>query len=210
MKSLADRHAERAQRKADNMAESTLVNTGTNGNVGRVANMIADTTAALRGLSEAERDELKAAMGEGFDADADGYRSIAEDDTGGLSMAGIGVPNPFVTPPAAFMDAAHQGASNGELPAASFDPTQGNLNGQAVDAAGTPASAGWGTPGGAGAGQAGNGAGGDGYSALTVAELKTKLDAAGVSYTSSANKDALIDLLRANDKTSASQGGDNS
>jgi len=216
MKSLADRHADRAQRKADNLAESSAPTT--TGNVGNAANLIVQAQEAFGALNEKQRDELKAVMTGDI---GDGFRSIAEDDTGALKMAGIGVINPLVTPAGEFNKAAGEGVqATGELPVASFDPKNGNINGQAVAAAGNGAgeapetgadgfSGGWGAM---ATGQAQgtpqepeNGTPNDGYSALTITELKAKLDDAKVTYDSKTNKDGLIDLLRASDKAKASE-----
>lgn len=199
MKPLDERHADRAQRKANNMAESTLVAVGGKADLGRVANMMTEAMDAFRALSEDERAELKGMLGEDFGADGGANtRSLAEGEDGGLSLAGIGTINHEVVPLETALKASGSEALTGKLPDASFDPANGNINGQAVEAAGATAATmqGWGN-------QAGNGGGGgdDGYRALSVAELKANLDGreTPVTYAASSNKDALIDLARAAD-----------
>lgn len=216
MKPLAQRHEDRAQRKADNMAESTVNDTGTKGNIGRVANLISETQAALSGLSAGERRELQDTYGESLEATAEGFRSIAEEgnDADGLALAGIGTFNAAVVPMQTGLDRSGTPALNGELPPPSFDPAKGNLNGQAVDAAGATAETqrGWGA-------SAGHFAG-DGYGALSLNELKAEADGRDpkVAYPAKVKddqdgKDGIIASLRADDqrrKNEADQGGDNS
>lgn len=194
MKSLAERHEDRAQRLADNRAESGLVNTGSNGNLGRVANMIAETTSALRGLSESERAELENTMRD-VSIGSDGFQSAAMDDDGNLALAGIGAVNTGLVPPDRARELGNTAAANGQLPEPSFDPAKGNLNGAAIEAAGSPAGGGWGT------------SSGDGYGALSLNELKTEADRRDpkVSYDpkvkdTQEGKDGLIAALRADDK----------
>ncbi len=98
MKSLAERHIARAQRKADNKAEST--NSGYGGNVGSAAVAIVTVQDAFAALSDEQREELKATFGE-----SDGFMSVkadaygdAFDGEGSLRNAGIGVVNPLVAP----------------------------------------------------------------------------------------------------------------
>jgi hypothetical protein len=142
MKSLAERHIDRAQRKVDNAVHSTQPS---NGDVGLAAMRIAEAQAAIGALTPAQRDELKGMMPEdGFsdstaEADANAY-----DPNGNLKTAGIGVVNPLVAPVAAAM--AVEGAQSageplggqsgnggwGEPPAPSFTPAEGNQNGIAV------------------------------------------------------------------------------
>jgi len=215
MKPLAERHADRAQRKADNMAESQDASNYTGG-LGDAMNKIADAQTALAGLSPNQREELKSAFEANLAEGADGFRSLAEEgnDAPGLSLAGIGTVDTRVTPFAA-IDKAGAAMMTGELPAASFDPANGNLNGLAVEAAGTPASAaGWGTTG----AQGGNGGGStnDGYGALTLTELKAEADGRTppVPYPAKvkddqAGKDGIIAGLRAAN-AAAAKASDNS
>lgn len=220
MKSLAERHADRAQRKADNAAESQDASNYAGG-LGNAANLIMAAQEAFGNLTPDQREELQSSM-TGGDV-GDGFRSIAEEgnDAPGLALAGIGTVDTRVTPLRTAFDAVTNASGAGELPAPSFDPAKGNLNGAAVDAAGTPANAGgWGSPPPAGE-QAGNGAGAgaDGYGALTLAELKAEADKRDVAYDAKVKntqegRDTMVALLRAaDDKAKAGgegQGGDNS
>ncbi len=125
MKSLAKRHAERAQRKVDNAVESSLA---PGGGVGHAATAIAAANAAIAALSPEQREELKAVV------ESDGFADVVES-IDPSAMAGIGVVNPLVAPAGMAAELAATDAQQGKLPEASFDPAQGNQNGQAVEAA---------------------------------------------------------------------------
>lgn len=187
MKSLMERHVDRAQRKADNLAESGNLN-ATNG-VGAALIAISAAKDAVSSLPPEARERLMDTMN-----GDDGFSNVPDNSLAGLSMAGIGVLNPLVVPAEALQEAAGNGASNGELPLPRFDPAEGNLNGAAVADAGTGAGS-W--------GQSSANSSSDGYSALTVAELKAKLDDGGVSYDPKANKDGLVAALRESNKNAS-------
>ena len=136
MKSLAERHAARAQRKVDNAVESSLA---PGGGIGHAATAIASANAAVAALSDEQREELKAVI------ESDGFNSVVND-IDPAAMAGIGVVNPLVTPAGTAAELAATDAQQGKLPEASFDPAQGNINGQAVEAA-SGAGNGWGKDG---------------------------------------------------------------
>lgn len=138
MKSLAERHADRAQRKADNAVESDL--NGSTGGLGNAMTAIDAANAAVRALTPDQRNELREIVGEAIDEG-----DFAED---GFAQAGIGVVNPLMTGAGTFNDLANTAAQNGELPAPSFDPANGNINGQAIEEqAGNGAGNGWGASG---------------------------------------------------------------
>lgn len=135
MKSLSERHADRASRKAENAAESTAGNVS--GRVANAANLMERAQVAFAGLSDDERRELQEAYS-GADP-VDGFKSLAEDDEGNYKYAGIGVVNPLVVP------AAEQPApvSLSEVEARAGNGGgwgDGNANGRAVEAA----ASGWG------------------------------------------------------------------
>ncbi len=137
MKSLAERHADRAERKFENAAESTAGNIS--GRMANAANLMESAQVAYAGLTEDEKTELRAAY-EGGDP-VDGFKSLAEDDSGNFKYAGIGVVNPLVVP------AAEQPApvSLSELEARAGNGGggwgDGNANGRAVEAAAAPVDA---------------------------------------------------------------------
>jgi hypothetical protein len=201
MKPLSERHADRAQRKADNAAESAHSGNNLNDGIGNAARLIGEATLAINALAPEQRERLMDRM-KGGDIDSNGgFRSIAEDDAGKLKMAGIGVIDPAVTPAGEYHAAGQDGVqAAGKLPTASYDPTKGNLNGAAVEAAG----------GGGGAPTTGWGVASDGYGALTLAELKAGLDARGLAYDKNvkddqAGKDGLVAILRGADKADAAK-----
>jgi hypothetical protein len=142
MKSLAERHADRAQRKVDNAVFSIQPS---GGDIGMAAFRISEAQAAIAALTPEQRDELKELMPEdGFsDASAEADAS-AYDAAGNLKTAGIGVVNPLVAPVAAAM--AVEGAQSADTPLGgqtgnggwgtppepSLTPADGNQNGAAV------------------------------------------------------------------------------
>ena len=136
MKSLVERHADRAQRKADNAAEFTG---GTVPDIG--AAIVAMTTGLdlLSSLSEDDQAKVKAALS---DYDPTAARSIAEDENGN-SMAGIGVVNTNVVP--AMAEGGNGGGTTGgwvDAPVSELGQPDGpNANGAALDAQGAGASA---------------------------------------------------------------------
>lgn len=131
MKSLAERHKDRAQRKVDNATESTAGDTG--GGVGAAVLAAVDAQEKIAGLTDAQKAEVHEILkghSDGFEAAEAPY-----------DMAGIGVPNAAVMPAGKFNELSASDAQEGKLPEASFDPENGNLNGQAIEQAGN----GWGT-----------------------------------------------------------------
>lgn len=150
MKSLAERHQDRAQRIADNETEFTG---GTTGSIGTVTGLYRDMVAAYNRLDDKEKAQFDDTR-ENLDMELEGERSLAEaPDGSGRSMAGIGVVNTKVVPAAVF--AAEQGNGGGTeaggwtgetapgwgetppatvdgLPAPSFDPARGNIAGQSL------------------------------------------------------------------------------
>ncbi len=196
---LAKRFEARAQRKADNMAESTEVTGGTG--IGTAMNAVAAATAAIKSLTPEARERFENAMRDsgGFDTDDDGFRSIAEDENGRLALAGIGTVDQTIVPTDAYNAAAGAPAqATGELPKPSFDPAANNANGAAIDEATKIAKSvggGWGT---------GNAAATedeeDGYNKLSETELRDRLDTAKATYPAKAKKETLVHLLRADDK----------
>jgi hypothetical protein len=156
MQSLANRHEDRARRKAMNRAERGFVPGISVGAVAIAYQQFATLRARLdeRGLELLEPNIAK--IDEEILA---GTRSLAEaPDGSGETMAGIGVVNPLVVPAAVLArDEAGKGASVGNDPAWNEAPVTvdglpeakpldpgSNINGQAlVDQAG--ASGGWGT-----------------------------------------------------------------
>lgn len=154
MLSLAQRHESRAQRIADNAAE---FNGGTTGSIGTATLAYTDFVTAFARLSPEEQDRFNETR-QNLDEQFDGNRSLSEaPDGSGRTMAGIGVINTGVVP--ASVIAAEQGNGGGTdagsysgeaaagwgatppvtvdgLPAPSFDPEQGNLAGQSLEAQG--------------------------------------------------------------------------
>lgn len=131
MKSLAERHADRAQRKADNAEFSTQGDF--KGGVGRAANLIHETNAALAALTEDQRNALR----EEFDKNGDGFADALDDiydATGNLKAAGIGVINPLVVPAEAQDGNGGIAEGWGKLPDPSVTADQGNQNGAALAA----------------------------------------------------------------------------
>lgn len=200
MKSLAERHEDRANRKFENAAESTAGNIS--GRVAHAGNLMEQAQAAYSALTEDEREELRNAYA-GADP-VDGFRSLAEDDSGNFKYAGIGVVNPLVVP------AADQPApvSLSELEARAGNGGggwgDGNANGRAVDAAaasgGTgeapaPAADGWGTP------PAGGGQEGDGKPAVNakmpVADIEAIAKDEGVDLEGATNNDQRVERILA-------------
>ena len=145
MLSLAERHADRAQRKADNAAFSNQ--SGDGGAIGVAAFRILEAQDALRRLTPEQLEELKAVMpNDGFN-DASGVADAeAYDNQGNLKTAGIGVVNPLIAPVAAAM--AIEGAQTagkpeggepgnggwGSIPEPAHTPAEGNQNGAALAA----------------------------------------------------------------------------
>ena len=134
MKSLAERHADRAQRKADNAAFSTASAVG--GNLGLAMVRMTEAQVAFGNLSEDEKEELKASFADGFDNAGD--ETNLYDGAGSLKHAGIGEVNPLIVPPAAQTgDNIGGGVADngwGELPEANAGPEQGSADGVALEA----------------------------------------------------------------------------
>ncbi len=134
MKSLAERHLDRAQRKADNAAE---FRGGTVPDIGAAVIAGRQFADLIEALPEAERAEVKLALADYNPADA---RSIAEDENGN-TMAGIGVVNTKVVP--AMAEGGNGGGSAGgwtDIPESTLgDPNGPNANGAALDAQGAGA-----------------------------------------------------------------------
>ncbi len=204
MKSLAERHIDRAQRKADNAAFSTQ-NVAADG-VGLAAIRIAEAQAAFAVLTPEQRDELKAVMPQsGYEDSVAEADANAYDAQGNLRSAGIGVVNPLVAPVSAAMAAdgfsvadkpegAYSGNGGwGEPPAPTVDPTEGNAAGVALDA----------QTGGQG-GDTGAGSEGDSKPALRVnmpvAELEKIAADEGVSLVGASNNAERIELIEAKRK----------
>lgn len=153
MKSLAERHADRAQRKADGLEFSD--NTG--GDLALAALRIGEAQAAIDNLSPEEREELRNLVGnDGFDTGNENVYGDAYDARGSLKTAGVGVVNTLVAPVAAAMfaettagpvggmDGNGDGFASGDaapasgwgnLPDPSVTRAEGNPDGAAVEAA---------------------------------------------------------------------------
>lgn len=131
MKSLDARHAERAQRKADNAVESEV--NGTTGNIGHAVTAALAAHDAMKALTPEQMPEFQEIM-EQHTAD------LKESGHETFEMAGIGVANPLTTSGRQFLETADSKAQTGKLPEPSFDPANGNIAGQAIEAA----SKGWG------------------------------------------------------------------
>lgn len=133
MKSLAERHVDRAQRIVNNETESTAGDV--RGVIGNAAGAIIAANEAVSKLTAEEKDELRTALeGRGFDS------LEASGDEPEVSLAGIGVVNPLTAGGRKFLEVAETPIQAGERPNAEFDPAEGNLNGQAIEKAGN----GWG------------------------------------------------------------------
>jgi hypothetical protein len=209
MKSLAERHEDRANRKFENAAESTAGNIS--GRVANAGNLMEQAQTAYAGLSEAERAELRDAYA-GADP-VDGFRSLAEDDSGNFKYAGIGIVNPLVVPAAD----APAPVSLSELEARAGNGGggwgDGNANGRAVDAAAAPEGGsgqpaapadGWGAP------PAGSGTGeGDGKPTVTasmkVADLEAIAKDEGVDLEGATNNDQRVERILAKRATPAGE-----
>lgn len=180
MKSLADRHADRSQRIVDNATESTAGNV--RGVIGHAATAIIAANEAVGKLTEDEQAELKTALeGRGFD----GFKSAGEAEAD-VSLAGIGVVNPLTASAGMQRTLADTPAQNGERPEASFDPAQGNLNGQAIEAAGG-AGNGWGAPSSDGPKPV--------SASMKVADIEAIAEAEGVDLSSASNNQDCVDLI---------------
>lgn len=94
MHSLAKRHEDRAKRKAVNALSSE---TYVGNSLAHVESLARQTKEAMAKLSDEEKDEVMAALEAG---EAGSSRSLAEDETGNHTMAGIGVVNSAVVPAA--------------------------------------------------------------------------------------------------------------
>ena len=129
MKSLADRHAERAQRKADNLAEASRDGLPNN-DLGAARNAIASARDAMAGLSDEQRKLVTDEFNEDLASDS---RSLAEDENGNIAQAGIGVVNLDYVPADRAAEAGANADLGWNLPNPSFDPKDGNLNGAAVE-----------------------------------------------------------------------------
>lgn len=123
MKSLSERFADRAQRKAENAAES---NNGTNTSVGAAMVAIGTANDLVRSLGEEDKRLVMETMRDS----SDGFDSLAEDDTGNFKYAGIGIVNPLVVPPSDASQAVPVEAA--EVQAGAGWGT-GNANGRAVE-----------------------------------------------------------------------------
>lgn len=209
MKSLAERHEDRANRKFENAAESTAGNIS--GRVGQAATLMEQAQAAYAGLTESEREELHAAYA-GVDP-TDGFKSLAEDDNGNFKYAGIGIVNPLMVPP------ADQPApvSLSELEARAGNGGggwgDGNANGRAVDAAAAPEGGsgqpaapadGWGAP------PAGSGQGGADElptvnAGMKVADLEAIAAKEGVDLEGATNNDQRVERILAKRATPAGE-----
>jgi hypothetical protein len=191
MKSLAERHIERAQRKADNAAESPDLGIG--GNVGAASIAIATAQEAFAGLTDEQKGELVEAMG----SDADGFASNlpdayggAFDSNGNLRTAGIGVVNPLIAPVTAAErvegEAGTAGAGSalgwGKAAESDLSGTGDNMNGKVLDEV----------------------AGGEGGSTkppvtdkMTVAELEAIAKAEGADLTGVTNNAGRVSAIEA-------------
>lgn len=201
MKSLAERHLDRAARKVENAAESTAGNIS--GRMANAANLMEQAQAAYAGLSEDERRELQEAYA-GVDP-VDGFKSLAEDDAGNFKYAGIGVVNPLVVP------AAEQPApvSLSEVEARAGNGGggwEGNANGRAVEAAGdtsgpreagTTAGGGWGAPSGADGAGEGSGEPQAVNVKMPVADLEAIAAKEGVDLTGATNNEQRVERINA-------------
>ncbi|CAB4131767.1 hypothetical protein UFOVP131_38 [uncultured Caudovirales phage] len=210
MKSLAERHADRAQRKADGLAFSP----NTKGDVGLAALRIGEAKTAIAALTPEQRSELEGLMAEDGFSDAAVYGD-AYDARGSLKTAGIGVTNTLVAPvafaqetertagPLGGMDgngdgfaSGGEGAGWGTLPEPSFDPANGNANGQAV------ADAAAGAAGGTGTGQSGS-EGQEGAerppvaASMKVADLEAIASKEGVDLTGATNNEQRVERIEA-------------
>lgn len=196
MKSLAERHADRAQRKADNAVESDL--NGSTGGLGLALVAIDAANDAIRSLTPEQREELHAIAGEAMAEAAD---SGFEPD--GFEMAGIGVVNPLVTATGQYNDLANTAAQNGELPAPSFDPENGNISGQSIESQ-------TGNGGGNGWGSGGNADDDDDAdkpkpvkASMSVADLEAIAAEEGADLTGVTNNDGRVEAIEANRKAKA-------
>ena len=132
MKSLADRHAERAQRKADNLAEASRDGyTKAAGDLGAAMAAVANARDAMAGLSDENRKLVSEAFAEDIASDS---RSLADDENGEIAQAGIGVVNTDYVPIERAAEAGVNADLGWSLPNPSFDPKAGNINGAAVEA----------------------------------------------------------------------------
>lgn len=202
MKSLAERHEDRANRKFENAAESTAGNVS--GRVANAANLMEQAQAAFAGLTEGERAELRDAYA-GADP-VDGFRSLAEDDSGNFKYAGIGIVNPLVVPAAD----APAPVSLSELEARAGNGGggwgEGNANGRAIDAAAAPEGGssqpaapadGWGAPP-AGSGQGSEGDGKPAVNAkMPVADIEAIAKDECVDLEGATNNDQRVERILA-------------
>lgn len=197
MKSLAERHADRAARKLENASDSTAGNIS--GRMANAANLMEQAQTAYAGLSEAEKRELQEAYA-GADP-VDGFKSLAEDDAGNFKYAGIGVVNPLVVPAAD--QPAPVSLSEVEARAGNGGGLDGNVNGRAVEAAtagaAAPASAssGWGTP---PAPEGSDGADSEPQAvnaSMKVADLEAIAAKEGVDLTGATNNEQRVERINA-------------
>jgi hypothetical protein len=135
MQTLSARHADRAQRKADNEAYSVVGESG--GNFGLAMVRLAEAQTAIGNLSGEQRDELAAMMQKnGIDGFVD--ETNLYDSNGNLKHAGVGVVNPLIVPPAAQTgDNIGGGVADngwGDLPTPNTGPEQGSADGVALEA----------------------------------------------------------------------------
>ena len=194
MKSLAERHAERAERKLENASDSTAGNIS--GRMANAANLMEQAQAAYAGLTDDEKRELQEAYA-GHDP-VDGFKSLAEDDAGNFKYAGIGVVNPLVVPSAD--QPAPVNLSEVEARAGNGGGWgDGNVNGRAVEAATAAASApsapsapsdGWGASSGSGEPQAVS-------ASMKVADLEAIAAKEGVDLTGATNNEQRVERINA-------------
>jgi hypothetical protein len=150
MKSLADRHADRARRI---VANGTELANNTSNSVGTVAALFSDFITAHGALNEDQRAEFEAVAGNiQAEAEARGHSLAEAPDGSGRTMAGIGVINTNVVP-AAF-EAPEAGNGGGTSldnvdgwgaaasPAATVKTSDTNLGGEALAAQGADGSGG--------------------------------------------------------------------
>lgn len=204
---LSERHADRAKRKAENALEGSSVK-----GQDHLTDIVASVAAAqesLNGLSDDDRREVYNRLDNAGEPSED----YVPTDPGARPYAGIGLVNPFEVPvtqsgnggglgeagltnltPEEIRNAGDEAVQRAASEGWGADPSTGNLNGAAIDAAG---------------GQTGQGDSGNANEAkdetlgedgkpLTKEKLKAILDARTppVSYETDANLERLQELVR--------------
>lgn len=197
MKTLKERQADRARRKAENAeAEANALNGGGNTGNDRVGGVLAHVTsaqAAIEGLSAEERQELNARM-QNDGEPTEGYR-----DRETFPLAGIGVTNPLVVEMAggAGYVPGQQTGNGGAAEPGSPEAALAKFQEQAAWGTGAPADT---SP--PVEGQGGNEAADESLnedgSPKTKAQLQEILKQRNVTYESDANHAALVALVKAN------------